>query len=205
MNFPKFSMLAELVNSLSYNLLTILISLFFTTKVLGYYSLVFKILSLPASLIGNSISQVYYQEASNELRRDNKITNSFNHVFLKLLISVPIFSLIYFIIEDLFTIVFGLNWQLAGIYAKILIPLFLVRFISSALSNTLSVLEKQKQSLVINTLLLISSISIILLSNYLKYSFIHFLEIFTFVMSLEYLLFLFYYFLLSRRNYEKFH
>jgi len=136
--FPKFSMLAELINSLSYNLLTILISLFFSIKVLGYYSLVYKILSLPSSLIGNSISQVYYQEASKELRNSYKIIISFNHVFLKLLVSIPIFIVLYFIIEDAFIIVFGNDWSESGIYAKILLPLFFIRFISSALSSTMS-------------------------------------------------------------------
>ena len=57
----------------------------------------------------------------------------------------------------------------------------------------------------INGLLLVSSISTVLLSNYLELNFVQFLNIFTPILSMEYLLFLVYYYYLSRGTYEANH
>lgn len=200
--FPKFSMLSELINSISHNGLQILIPIFFNIKTLGYYSLVYKILALPMSLIGAAISQVYIQEAASELRETSSIKKSFDHVLIKLLSLAPIFAAAYFFIGDFFVFAFGSNWAVAGEYAEILLPLFFIRLVSSTLSTTLSVLELQKQSLYINIILLVSTATIVFVAVVMSYDFSFFLRVFSFALAFEYLFFLIYYFSLSREDYE---
>ena len=114
------------------------------------------------------------------------------------LIGTPIFLLLYFIAEDLFSFVFGQSWALAGIYTKIVLPFFYIRFISSALSSILSIYEKQKMEFFINFIILSSGLLLIFFSI----DFLHYLKLYNAIMSLNYLLFLTYYYKLSINKYE---
>jgi len=199
-NFPKFSMWAILANTLSVQLTNILVSSFYSIATLGLYSLVQRVLSMPSSLIGSSIGKVFFQQATREKQKTGKVIKSFNNTVKKLiLIGLPFFIVLFFIVEDLFAIVFSEEWRIAGVYAKILIPLFFIRFVSSSVSSILIVFEKQKAELIINILLLLSSICLININD----DFYMFLYQFVLLLSFEYISFLFYYFKLAKGNSEK--
>ena len=100
---------------------------------------------MPSSLIGNSISQVFFQEATKEKQQTGRAVKIFSSTVKKLIIiGLPCFGVLFFIVEDLFVIVFGEEWRIAGTYAKIVTPLFFIRFISSTLSIVMTSFEKQK-------------------------------------------------------------
>jgi O-antigen/teichoic acid export membrane protein len=189
-DFPKFSIWAVLLNVLSTHLTNILISTFFTITTLGFYSLVQRVLGVPSALIGNSIGQVFFQEATKEKHRTGKATHTFNSTFKKLfIIALPIFGILFFVVEDLFAFILGKEWKVAGSYAQIVMPLFFIRFISSTLSAVLILFEKQKSELIINIFLIITSVGLLI---YIE-NFSDFLYFFTLFMSLNYIMFLFYY------------
>ena len=200
--FPKYSMPATLANIMSTQFVNILISSFFGLSTLGFYSLVQKVLGMPISIIGSSISQVYYQES---VRMNLKEGNSYiviKKTVLKLiLIGIPIFSILFFIIEDLFEFVYGVEWRIAGEYSKILIFLFFLRFISSTVSLTLSVYQKQEFELIINLLLLIFGVSLIYL---FKDDFKEYLIYYSILIGGLYAVFLLYYFELSKGQKNKY-
>ena len=195
--FLKFSTIASFLNTSSQQIISVLIPTFFNTATLGFYAMGQRVLSIPTTVIGTSIGQVFLQEA-----QDEKIETGFSRsIFLQtlrklVLIGIPIFIFIFIFIEDLFIFVFGENWAFSGLYAKTLVPLFFFRFISSALSPVLIVFEKQKSELLINTILFLSSIILISVFE----DFMDFLQIFTLIMSLNYTLFLGYYYYLSSGN-----
>jgi O-antigen/teichoic acid export membrane protein len=187
-NFPKYSMWAILANSLSQNLTSILISSFYSVATLGFYSLVQRILGMPSSLIGSSIGQVFFQEATKEKQKTGCAVNSFNSTVKKLvMIGLPAFLVLFFIVEDLFAFVFGEEWRIAGTYATILIPLFFIRFVVSTVSITNSIFEKQKISLIWQLSLLFFSILSIYLSNKMNFEFLNFLYLFTFITFIHYI------------------
>jgi len=194
-DFPKYSMWAILANSLSQNFTNILISSFYSIATLGFYSLVQRVLGMPSSLIGSSIGQVFFQQATKEKQQTAKAIKTFNSTVKKLIIiGLPSFGILFFIIEDLFAFVFGEDWRIAGTYAEILIPLFFIRFISSTVSGILTIYEKQKNELLINFFLITTSLLSILSFS----EFMNFLYFFTVFMSINYLAFLYYYYKLSK-------
>jgi len=198
-DFPKFTMWSVLANTLSTHLTNILISSFYSVKTLGFYSLAQRILGMPSSLIGGSIGQVFFEEATKEKHQTGKAIKTFNSTLKKLLIiAIPSFMLLYFIVEDLFGFVFGKEWVVAGNYAKILIPWFCIRFISSTLSITNVVFEKNKNGLYINIILLITSILSITFSAYFNLNVEKFLIIYSLLMGVEYAIFVVYYYCLSK-------
>ena len=189
-DFPKFSMWAILANTLSTHLTNILISSFFSVATLGFYSLVQRLLGMPSSLIGNSIGQVFFQEATKEKQETGKAIKTFNNTVKKLLIiGIPSFGILFFIVEDLFAFVFGEEWRVAGVYAQIAVPLFFIRFIVSPVSTLISVFNKQKYELFLNVVLILSSLIIFFIPAIFNFKFTYYLYIYMLVITVEYCIF----------------
>jgi O-antigen/teichoic acid export membrane protein len=170
--FPIFSLPSAFSNVLSGHLSNILISSFYSVATLGFYSLVQRVLGIPSALIGKSIGQVYYEEGTRERKNSGLATNTFNATFKKLIIiAFPSFLLLFFIVEELFAFVFGEEWRVAGRYAQIVVPMFGISFIVSSLSSTYDMFECLKVELVWQIVLLVGSITIVMLSNFMEIAF----------------------------------
>jgi len=192
--FPKFTLPGNLMNSISLNALNFFISNIFSTYILGQYSLASRMLGVPSRVFGNSISQVYFQKISASKNEDKNVLSIFNKTLKRLtFISLPIFLILFFIAEPIFDFVFGEEWRIAGTYAKIILPMSAVRFISSALSPTLHVFERQDLTLLIQATQIITLLAIFITVNYLNLSFYNSLVIYSCIYSLEYALFVFIY------------
>jgi len=189
--FPKFTLPASFSNIMAIELTNILISKIFNIATLGFYSLANRVLNVPSSFIGQSISQVYYQEAADEKKKTGKAIKTFKSMVFKLfVVGFPFFFIIFFISEWLFTFVFGVTWASAGTFAKIITPLLFIRFLVSPVSVSLSIFEKQHVSLIWQIGLLIITLSIIGVSLVLKISFIYFLYTYVVILSFYYLILL---------------
>uniref|UniRef100_A0A3B0LY51 Uncharacterized protein n=1 Tax=Arsenophonus endosymbiont of Trialeurodes vaporariorum TaxID=235567 RepID=A0A3B0LY51_9GAMM len=68
-------------------------------------------------------------------------------------------------VEPLFIFVFDEEWRVACYYAKLICPLFFIRFIVSTVSSIDTVMEKQNIYLLFNIVLLITSLAIIYISH----------------------------------------
>ncbi|WP_201333795.1 oligosaccharide flippase family protein [Nitratiruptor sp. YY09-18] len=162
-NFPKYSLLAGLLNTIGYQIVNILIGIFYGQTTLGYYYLAIRVMGLPTSFIGNAISQVFYKQAVDEKNNKASINNSFDSTLKKLIIiSVPIFTIIFFVIKPAFRIVFGENWETAGLYAMILTPMFAVNFIVKTFTLIPFIFNKNVIDLIFQFGVLIISISVFL-------------------------------------------
>jgi len=170
--FPQFSLPSALANVLSGHLSNILISSFFSVTTLGLYSLVQRILGVPSALIGKSISMVYYEEGTKEKSQTGSAIKIFNSTLKKLIvIGIPFFGTLFFIVEDLFVFVFSEEWRVAGHYAQIVIPMFLISFVVSSLSATYDMFEALKIELLWQVMLLIGSVFLVVLSHLLSLEF----------------------------------
>jgi O-antigen/teichoic acid export membrane protein len=187
-DLPKYSVLATLANVLSHNLTNILISSFYTITTLGFYALVQRVLGIPSTIIGFSIGQVFLQQATIEKQQTGKTINTFSKTVKKLLIiGLPSFTILFFIVEDLFAFIFSEEWRVAGIYAKIIIPWFFISFVASTVSGVDTVMEKQKKYLIFNILLL--TIAIIVIYTLRELTFDKFLLKYTITMSVTYIVY----------------
>jgi len=190
-DFPKFSMWAILANNLSIHFINILMSIFYSVSTLGFYSLVQKILSMPMILIGGSISQVFFEKASHEKKIGNNLNDIFIQALKKLLfISIPLFLILFFMVEDLFAFVFAEEWRVAGVYAQIVIPLFLSRFIVSAFTMIPIIYTELKVDLFFQVGMLLLSFIIIYLSYVGNLDFITYLMFYSLIISVYYLVYL---------------
>lgn len=186
-DFPKYSAPGIFINASSQHLSSVFISALFSASTLGHYYLVQRMLGVPISLIGSSISQVYFQQASIERRETGRASKTFNATLVRLLIiGVAIFLPLFFIVEDLIALVFGEDWRKAGEYSKILLPFFFVRFISVPLIMTFPLFELQKLWFIINTVLLFLVLSVFWLSKVFSLDMDGYLVLSTVILSMFY-------------------
>lgn len=190
-DFPKFSLPGALSNSLSLNLNSFFLTSLFSLAVLGQYALVNKVVSVPLTLIGSSVSDAYFQRAAQERNQTGSAKNAFIQSAKYLsLIAVPVFFALFFFGEELFAFVFGESWRIAGSYAKILSFLVAVRLVAAPLSVTMSTFEKQKTSLVLTLIQLVLMVGVFVLSNIFSFEMKEFLVLYTALMASYYLLML---------------
>jgi len=159
-DFPKVDIWSALINTLSFQLPILLMTAYFSTTVVGYYSLGMMVLQLPMSLIGSAIAQVFFQRvAEANCTTEGDLCRVIEEVIVKLII-IGLCPLIIMatIGEEIFSLVFGLNWATAGTYAQILSILIFFRFIYSPISTLFTVKRRLKAFLLFNILLMSSNV-----------------------------------------------
>jgi O-antigen/teichoic acid export membrane protein len=166
-NFPKYDVWSALINQMSWQVPVLLLSSFFSTTIVGYYSLGMMMVTLPMSLIGGSIAQVFFQRAAIA-QHEGSLSVIFEEAYTFLIrISMFPLLLLMFIGQDLFILIFGSSWGEAGFYIQILSIWAVFFFISSPISAVLSITGKQKTGLVLSTINLITRFSSIYLGGIL--------------------------------------
>ena len=201
-NFPMISLPSSFTYQLYTNLFSMLLSSLYSVTLLGHYYMAQRVLGLPSSLLGVSIGQVFYESAVKEKEKTGKARVVFKNTIKKLFfIALPFFAILFFVVEDLFALVFGESWRVAGTYSQILIPVFFVRLIATPVSMINTVFERQIYGLYISVILLVSHIGIILGSYYFGLVPEKMFMILSIVLFVEYSLFLLHYYLLSGGDY----
>lgn len=121
--FPLHTLPQNLIYQATLQLPIILFKAIFSLSVLGFYSLAYRVIVTPLSVVGNSLGQVYYQKASFLFNTDKEELFLYTRkLFLKLLLFSFLIALLLFnFLPDLFSIIFGHNWKNAGIIAQYLL------------------------------------------------------------------------------------
>lgn len=144
-HFSFYASLGSLANSMSWELPAFMLAYYFNPAIVGYYALAMMAIRLPMGIVGKSITQVFFQKASEEKIQTGDVKNVVREIHTRL-ISIGIFPFVVFVIlaRDLFTFIFGANWLTAGTYAMILAPWIFTVFIISPISSLFGVLDRQK-------------------------------------------------------------
>ena len=146
-DFPKYSTIPTLLNSVSLFLPVIIINQFYSQEVTGYFDLSRQMLALPLALVSMAVSQVLIQKIVEHKQNRKKITKLVTKIALVLLAmsAVGILVIELFGIE-LFTFIFGDEWELSGRITQILIFSYAIKFVVSPLTSVFIGLEKIKIS-----------------------------------------------------------
>lgn len=144
-DFPKVNLPHALMDIIRELLIVFFILLFYSKNILGSYDFSFKMLKLPLTIIGGAIGQVYFQKIAIKRNKGESIYEitllTVKNLFL---ISIIPFSIIFFYGQELFSFVFGKDWELAGRYSEIMSPWLMVNLLVSPISHLPVVLGKLK-------------------------------------------------------------
>lgn len=156
---PVYSAPAVFASSFSYSSITLFVEALFGLTALGYYSISYKVLGLPLSVMSNNVAKIFFQEASREYDKTGKFINTFRKTSVCLTaIAIPMVFCMYFLAPIAFEIVFGNGWREAGIYVKILAPMFGIRFVVNTVAYGLQVAKKQNIELILQIVFVIASV-----------------------------------------------
>lgn len=158
-NFPIFTSWSTAANEVSRQISPLFLAFFFTPAVVGLYSLAYQAVTLPLSLVGTAVSQVFFQKASEERKRTGNIGPIVEEVHRRL-VTISIFPMLLLLIigEEMFVFFLGAQWYEAGFYVKLLVPWLFFMFVSSPLTAIFNVLEKQGAGLAFELVLLASRV-----------------------------------------------
>ncbi len=145
-NFPKYNMPHALLNVVSANVPIFLIPIFYGNATLGLYAFGLKIVQAPLSLLSTATFNVLGQKMAEEYARGNEIYSIFKNILKKLILFALIMLPFFIFADDIFALVFGNKWEVAGEYIQILAPWLLLSFITAPLAIISQIFNKQKKA-----------------------------------------------------------
>jgi O-antigen/teichoic acid export membrane protein len=157
-NFPVYSLPSAFINRLTNQLPVFFLSTYSGPAVVGIYNLCVKMLGLPIQLIGAAIGDVFRQKATQDYNTIGNCRPIFVKTFKTLtLISILPTIIILFYGPNLFSWIFGPKWAESGVFAQILITVYVGKLIVSPLSYLFYIARKQREELIISILFLITN------------------------------------------------
>lgn len=150
--FPLVSAWVGLLTAAGQNLPSVLLAIFYGAPTAGLFLLANRVIASPMYLVGDAVGQVYLGEAASVVRDEpRRLVPLFTVATRRLfLVGVVPFAGVAVFGGTAFALVFGEEWREAGVYAQIFTPMFLLQFVVSPLSQTLTILEKQGSQLAFN-------------------------------------------------------
>ena len=140
-DFPLYDTPASLLDTAALLSPILFISYYYGPVEAGFFGLTMRVLAMPSTLIGNAISQVYYNRIA-EIRHDRPeelprfVLRLAKHLTLVIVIPVLVLGLLG---SHLFSFVFGDIWRDAGVFAQIMSVAVGTKFVVSPLSTIMYV------------------------------------------------------------------
>jgi O-antigen/teichoic acid export membrane protein len=158
----------------------------YDTADLGFFTMAETLLSLPITIVGNSISQVLYKYICDNVKLINK--TEINKILFILIISSLGFLILYPFGKYIIVFILGDKWGKSIFLIYILVPNYMINYISKPFERNCYILGKPNWhviSALIKLLLVIISIIISMIFNLL---FLDYILIFSLLTSLHYLI-----------------
>lgn len=157
---PLFDSWGSLLNMASQQLPILVLGIYFTEVLVGYYALAYRVIYLPMTLIGGAIGQVFFQRAAEVHSKGGDLGALVTVVFRRLVMVALLPSLLITSVgREMFVLIFGSNWIEAGTFAQILGLWMFFRFVSAPLTTLFVVLDRLELALVVHVVLLVTRVA----------------------------------------------
>ncbi|MBV1710095.1 MAG: oligosaccharide flippase family protein [Erysipelothrix sp.] len=167
---PFYNASTALVTTLVYSGINIFIKIAYSFELLGFYSLSYRVLGIPFSVISANIARIFYETASSEMKLSGSYHKAYKTTLKYLLLTIiPIMAILAVVSPFLFSWFFGKEWTEAGNFVRLLAPMFAARLVAESLTTSFIISEKQHIELIFQTILLIGEIFIFAISIFLSF------------------------------------
>jgi len=158
---PIFTAPAFFVSTAYFQLLNFFIEMLYGMGTFGLYSLSYRMLNVPLTLIGNNVARVlFFQNATVECAETGGYRKSLLvSTAVLTAIAIPMVILLCLLSPWLFSVFFGESWRMSGVYAIYLAPLYGIRLVVQSLTQALVIAKKQSIELIIHCAFLASSVA----------------------------------------------
>ena len=143
-DFPLLRTPQNLINAFSQNLPVLLLALYFGASASGQYTIAISVLALPASLIGNSVMAVFYPRITEAIHNGENARSLIVRATLGMAATGALPYLLVTIAGPfLFALIFGKEWQTAGVYAQLLAVWLFLQYINKPAVSAIPALRLQ--------------------------------------------------------------
>ena len=185
---PKYIAPAHIMGTIAVHLPVLMLGSVYSLTVSGFFSIAYRMVSLPSSLVANAIGDVYRQRISAAYNEQGEFRSIFVVTLTKTtLLSLLPFIAYYFIAPFFFERVFGAAWSIAGEYAQILVVGAFFQFIFTPTDKGAVVVGANRYILIWNIVRMLSFIILFYASNRFSLEIISVLWYFVLVNSILYI------------------
>lgn len=161
---------------------------------LGLFAIMSRYVKAPLGLISGAVSQLYFKEASELKNSNGDVLKAYSRsVKIIIYFVAPAMLAILLFGPELFKWYLGEKWIEAGAYARIMIPAVMFNFISSVVSSTPLVYDRQKRSYLYSVIGYIAGLLSLYISAYFGFDFKLSLCIYSGALSVYYIAIIFWY------------
>ena len=113
-----------------------------------------RVITLPSHVISSSFGDVFREEGNKAFLERGECKKEYLSTLRNLVtISLAPFLLFWYFSPKIFPIIFGIEWENAGILAQNMAPMFFFQFISAPLSNMYIIAGKNRYDLIFNIII----------------------------------------------------
>ncbi|SOE50590.1 O-antigen flippase Wzx [plant metagenome] len=159
--FPKFSTFEALANNAALQLPVLLIAAIVAGPEAGFLVLAMQVMQAPVALISSAVGQVYLAHAAKEEREGRLAAYTADTLAMLTKVGVGPLCFAGIVAPVAFPFVFGAAWERSGVLVAWLTPSFLLQFLTSPLSMSLHVLQKQREALMLQVAGLVIRIGLV--------------------------------------------
>lgn len=189
-SFIKYDVPSVILSTASFNIINFMIVDLFSSKEVGYYSLAYRIAAVPLSIFSNSLSQVFFQKASDAFEISGHFWQEFRYnLIISSVICFFVVLTVIYAAKPLVIIYLGEEWISSADIIISLLPLLATRFVSVSIASAFLVMKRPKVLMVNNAILLLVSIIIFFYSKNSIISFESFVYLYSISLSLIYIIF----------------
>lgn len=137
----------------------------------GFFSFTMTILGAPLTLVSGTFVDTFKEQATREYRETGTFRPTYSKLF-KILVSLSVLPTIVLLAfgPNLFALVFGQQWRVAGEFARILALMFGIRLITNPLSYSYFVIGKQREDFWLHVYIGISTVLLLWAGGQLGWS-----------------------------------
>ena len=167
-NFLLFTSLSDFLNIFINQLPIVMLTKLVGVSQTGQFAFSNKLLALPISFISASVGEVFRQRAVEDCKKKGNCNNVFIKTFKGLfLLSIIPFTILFIFAPDIFALVFGEIWREAGVFSRIMTPMFFFKFTVSPLTYIFYIHNRQKEDFILHLLMLFLTVTSLYLGYFL--------------------------------------
>ncbi len=188
--FPIFRAPANVLVAVAAQLPVLYIARYHDLTDVGQYSLALALVSLPVALIGRTIAASHYSSMSGQGRRDSSsIVGVSRGLIVRLgLVAAPFALILWLLGPNIFLVIFGEQWHLAGFYAAALAPVAFAQLLQVASFNASNVLGSHRLVLWIGMQRALLTIIVFYLCHSAHLSSLVTIQVFAVILAVHYLI-----------------
>lgn len=190
--FPLVSTWGALSNATAAQAPAVAVAAGYSLSVVGHYGVAQRVVGLPVTLVGTSVSQLVQREAAKEFREFGDARRTFTMAWHRLLPLAGLFMLVVALASPtVFEIALGEQWRESGEYARLLAPAMGLRLLVSPLSTINLAVDRVGAGTAANVVLLLLTVGTSVAMLRLGWGVATFLAVLSAAQSMFYLAFFF--------------